>query len=238
MDWSKSRNVISYAVDRIARIWYGYEVKGLQNIPESGAVLIVFYHAALPLDIIMFISRLYRQKRETWTVVDRFVKNFRNGKSLMEFGKLVPGNINECERLLRSGECLIISPGGTYEALFSDNTYKLLWRERLGFAKLALDTNPKVIPAFTKNTREAWVACGIFNRFWHRLYEKLGLIIKPVYGCLPVKLTTVLGEPISISDCKTPSEVKFKVQREVENLIAENQQIPGSMWSALVDRFL
>lgn len=34
---------------------------------------------------------------------------------------------------------LAISPGGVYEAQFGDSTYQLMWKNRMGFAKAAID---------------------------------------------------------------------------------------------------
>lgn len=43
-------------------------------------------------------------------------------------------------RALRNGHLLGISPGGVREALFSDETYPLLWGKRKGFAQVAIDS--------------------------------------------------------------------------------------------------
>ena len=40
---------------------------------------------------------------------------------------------------------LAISPGGVYEAQFGDSYYRLMWKRRLGFAKVALDAKAVVL---------------------------------------------------------------------------------------------
>lgn len=237
-DWSKLRKGISYYVDLFGRVWYGYGIKGLQNVPSNEAVMIVFYHAALPGDIILFIARMCLEVKPPWTVVADSAKDFPNAKNILSFANLVPGGFDRCEKLLMDGQCLIVAPGGVYEEMFSDNTYKVLWGERLGFARLALKTKVKIIPAFTKNVRESWIAVKMFDGFWKMLYHKTKWNLKPVHGGLPVKLTTILGDPISIDDCTTATEVRDKIKREVEGLITRNQRIPGSIWEALRERFL
>lgn len=42
-------------------------------------------------------------------------------------------------KALRNGHLLAISPGGVREALFSDETYTILWGNRIGFAQVAID---------------------------------------------------------------------------------------------------
>lgn len=237
VNWIKLRNLLGNILNTYSKVWHGYEILGLENIPESGAVLVVFYHAAFPLDQLYFISRVYFEKqRAIWSVVDKFFKDAPNSKAFLEFLNLIPGDFDLCKGKLRDGEILLIAPGGVYEALFSDDCYKTLWQERLGFAKLAMDTDVKVVPVFTKNAREAWVTMKIFGSLWRKLYNKTRLPITPVYGGLPVKLTTIVGKPISISDCKNPRDVKDRIQVRMEELIARNQKIPGCMWKALLER--
>lgn len=50
---------------------------------------------------------------------------------------MIPGTVATCCGVLRAGNSLAISPGGVYEAQFGDHYYKLRWRERIGFAKVA-----------------------------------------------------------------------------------------------------
>lgn len=238
VNWIKLRNLLGKILNTYSKVWYGYAITGLENIPESGAVLVVFYHAAIPMDQLFFISRVYFEKRRAiWTVVDKFFDT-PNSKAFLEFLNLIPGKSAVCEKTLRDGEILLITPGGVYEALFSDDHYELQWQNRFGFAKLALETNVKVVPVFTKNVREAWVAMKMFESFWKKLYNKTRLPTIPVYGGLPVKLTTVVGEPISISDCKDAKEVNDRIQERMEILIAENQNKPGCMWKALLERLV
>jgi hypothetical protein len=53
--------------------------------------------------------------------------------------KVVPGTVQTCSNILKENNLLAISPGGVYEAQFSNSYYKLMWKNRLGFAKVALD---------------------------------------------------------------------------------------------------
>lgn len=42
-------------------------------------------------------------------------------------------------KALRNGHLLAISPGGVREALFSDESYTIMWGNRIGFAEVAID---------------------------------------------------------------------------------------------------
>lgn len=49
------------------------------------------------------------------------------------------GTREECLIALKNGHLVSISPGGVREALFSDESYRLMWGNRKGFAQVALD---------------------------------------------------------------------------------------------------
>ena len=51
-----------------------------------------------------------------------------------------PGTIESCKQKVNRGDLLIIYPGGSKEIVYSDNRYELVWREKAGFATIALET--------------------------------------------------------------------------------------------------
>ena len=54
----------------------GYEVNGMENIPDEGPALILYYHGAIPIDFYYFISKCILFKgRLIRTVGDRFLFN-------------------------------------------------------------------------------------------------------------------------------------------------------------------
>lgn len=57
---------------------------------------------------------------------------------LAECMKVIPGTVQTCANLLKDDNLLAISPGGVYEAQFSHH-YTLMWKKRMGFAKVALE---------------------------------------------------------------------------------------------------
>jgi hypothetical protein len=57
----------------------------------------------------------------------------------MEAFKVIPGTVQSCSGILKEGNILAIAPGGVYEAQFGDSNYQLMWKGRVGFAKVALE---------------------------------------------------------------------------------------------------
>jgi len=83
--------------------------------------------------------------------------------------KVSPGTVKSCVEALNRKNLLAISPGGVYEAQFGNNYYELLWQQRLGFAKVAIESKAPIIPMFTENLREGFRNIGIFKSFFIKL---------------------------------------------------------------------
>lgn len=123
----------------------------------------MYYHGALPIDFYYMCSHLLLYKgRLVNPVGDRFLFKIP-GKttllnlaqrinctqylcfflvgwsSLLEAFGVIPGTVQSCASVLREGNLLAISPGGVYEAQLGDNRYELLWKQRVGFAKAAIE---------------------------------------------------------------------------------------------------
>lgn len=120
----------------------------MENIPDTGPALLIFYHAAMPIDLYYLHSKvaLYKNRRMK-VVADRFLFKVPGLGSLLEAFEITPGTVESCVSLLEQGHILAISPGGVREALFSNHNYEIIWGSRTGFSKVALDA--KVVSSFT-----------------------------------------------------------------------------------------
>lgn len=232
-----ARQTLAALWDAQGWIWHGYEIHGLDHIPPDGGALIVYYHGAIPIDYyyVMAKSILYKG-RHIRSVGDRFLFRMPGWSGLMEALQVIPGTVQSCASILRNGELLAISPGGVYEAYFSTEYYNLIWRKRIGFAKVALEAKVPILPMFTENLREAFRAPQWGSSFWKWLYLKTRLPLIPLYGNFPVKMRTFIGEPIEYDSSYTPEQLAQKTQLAIEALIREHQYIPGSILRALLAR--
>uniref|UniRef100_A0A1B6CJS1 Phospholipid/glycerol acyltransferase domain-containing protein n=1 Tax=Clastoptera arizonana TaxID=38151 RepID=A0A1B6CJS1_9HEMI len=236
--WDGARKTVAALWDAHGWIWHGYEVCGIENIPDHTPALFVYYHGAIPIDLYYFISRVYLLKnRLIHTVADRFLFKMPGWAIISEAMKVIPGTLQTCSAILKENNLLAISPGGVYEAQFGDSYYRVMWKKRLGFAKVALDAKVPIIPIFTQNVRESFRCINFGRRFWLRLYLWTRLPIIPIYGGFPVKLKTHVGPPILHDGSLSPEELQIKVASALEELILKHQRIPGGILRALVERF-
>jgi hypothetical protein len=74
---------------------------------------------------------------------------------IAEVMKVLPGTLQTCSNILKENNLLAISPGGVYEAQFGNPYYRLMWKKRLGFAKVALDA--KVVSSHKAIEKHLWV---------------------------------------------------------------------------------
>lgn len=235
--WDVARYVLSLVWYRHGRVWHGFEVQGLENIPNEGPAVLVYYHGALPIDHYYLLSICILMKNRLIRAVgDRFLFRIPGWELLLNVLQITPGTVESCARTLKDGHLVSIAPGGVCEAQFGDETYKLMWGKRIGFAKVALEGQAPIIPVFTQNIREAFRAISIGRSWFQKLYLKCRLPVIPIYGGFPVKLRTVIGKPIPYDPSLTPEQLATKTATAVHSLIVENQRVPGSIIHALIDR--
>ncbi|XP_003742511.1 transmembrane protein 68 [Galendromus occidentalis] len=236
--WNGARTLLSLIWWCHARIYYGYELCGLENIPSTGPALIIYYHGAIPIDYYYMVAGIHMYKKRLMRGVgDRFLQSLPGFRLLLEVFKVTPGSVQSCVEVLRDGNILGISPGGSFEALFGTHKYQILWRNRCGFAKVAQEAKVPIIPVFTQNIREAYRTFPYPMSFFLEVYERTRLPLVPIFGGFPVKLRTIIGKPIPYDGTLTTEQVVEKTKVAVEDLIAEHQRIPGSIIKALAERF-
>ncbi|XP_073962807.1 DGAT1/2-independent enzyme synthesizing storage lipids isoform X2 [Choristoneura fumiferana] len=238
-DWRQAARLAVCALwDAHGWLWHGYEIQGMENIPQ-GPFLVIYYHGALPIDMYYFIARMLLFKRlQIHTVADRFMFKIPGWKTLLEGLHVIPGTVGECTAVLRNGSPLAISPGGVYEAQFGDHRYQLHWKNRLGFARVAIEAKVPIVPMVTRNVREAFRTVGWLRGICRRIYAATRIPLAPVYGGFPVKLVTHLGKPIPYDASLTPEQLQKKVARAIEDLVEEHQTVPGNILRALTERIV
>ncbi|XP_026503125.1 transmembrane protein 68-like isoform X1 [Terrapene carolina triunguis] len=234
--WDNGKLMVASILSMVGKLGHGYELHGIEKIPE-GPGLIVYYHGAIPLDYCYFISNLYIQTgRLCYSAVDRFFAMLPGIELLFNLFPAVHSGRDESVEILKKGNLLGVSPGGSREAFFSDENYNLLWGNRKGFAQVAIDAKVPIIPLFTQNIREGYRTFGKIG-FFRWLYEHSRLLFIPAYGGFPVKLRTYVGDPIPYDPNITATELVEKTKIAIEALRDRHQKLPGNILRALSERF-
>ena len=72
--------------------WHGYEVIGLEKIPDTGPALLVYYHGALPLDYYYLVAKVVLlTHRVIHSVVDSFLFHIPGLRAILNTFCCTPG---------------------------------------------------------------------------------------------------------------------------------------------------
>ena len=122
---------------------------GLEHVPKDRPLLFVGNHQIFGfLDAPLLFYELYLKKdiflRSLGDHLHFMVPGWRE---LLHRSGVVDGTPENCRALLAEGECILVFPGGGREvAKRKGEKYKLIWKERLGFVRMALEAGCTIVP--------------------------------------------------------------------------------------------
>lgn len=122
---------------------------GLDNVPDDRPLLFVGNHTLFGLlDVPLMFFELWKER-------GIFLRGLGDhlhfkvpvwGEFLRSFG-VVDGTRENCSALMSAGEAVLVFPGGAREVFKRKGEhYQLQWKERLGFAKMALRHDCTIVP--------------------------------------------------------------------------------------------
>jgi 1-acyl-sn-glycerol-3-phosphate acyltransferase len=201
--------------------WFRPDIRGLENIPEEGPVLVVGNHTGGASSPEVHISQLafstyFGVERLHYQLAHRMVLNSPVGPLLRRFGT-VEADADNAELALETGAIVTVWPGGDHEV------YRPSWESarvdmggRKGFLRLALAKDVPIVPMVTLGGQETALflsrgeglarALGIDKSLRLKalpimLSLPFGLQVGPLpHFPLPAKVTIRLLEPIDIRE--------------------------------------
>jgi 1-acyl-sn-glycerol-3-phosphate acyltransferase len=143
----------------MATIWFRGRVRGLDNIPEEGPVLLVGNHSGgnLTPDTIVFtlaFNTYFGVERRFFQLAHNLVLTMPGLGYLRKYGTVAASPEN-AEKALSSGAALLVYPGGDYEV------HRPSWKSdtvdfgrRKGFIRLALSKDVPIVPVVSIGGQE------------------------------------------------------------------------------------
>ncbi len=122
---------------------------GWENIPDERPLLFVGNHTVGGFfDIPLMFKELWEQKGIFLNALgDRAHFKVPGWCQILQRFGVVEGNRENCARLFESGACVLVFPGGAREvAKRRTEINQLLWGERRGFAKMAVQHGVTIVP--------------------------------------------------------------------------------------------
>lgn len=132
---------------------------GLHNVPREGAVLLIGNHSTYAfLDMPLMISELDRHTgRFVRGMADHMHFAIPGWRDLVTRAGGLPGTRDNCRALLAAGEAVLVYPGGGREvAKRRGEKYQLIWKQRTGFARMAIDAGCPIVPFAAVGAEDAY----------------------------------------------------------------------------------
>jgi 1-acyl-sn-glycerol-3-phosphate acyltransferase len=203
--------------------YFRADVRGLENIPPEGPVLLVGNHSGgtLIADSFAFSVAFYEHfgpQRDFFQLAHDLVFRTAGVRMLLSRWGTVPAAPENMKRALDRGAALLVYPGGDEE------TYRPSWQStridfagRTGFARLALEHEVPIVPVTAIGGQETALFLGRGRRVaralqLHRLarVKVLPPQLGPPFGAtifdlpirfpLPAKITVSVGKPIDLRE--------------------------------------
>jgi 1-acyl-sn-glycerol-3-phosphate acyltransferase len=178
----------------LASLWFRGEVRGLGNIPEEGAVLLVGNHSGgnLTPDTTVFqlaFSAYFGVERAFYQLAHNLVLSMPGLGFLRKFGTVAASPEN-ADKALASGAALLVYPGGDYEVHRpSWERHKVDFGGRKGFVRLALKENVPIVPVVSIGGQET----ALFLSRGEGLSRLLGLDRMFRLKVLPISIAVPWG---------------------------------------------
>jgi 1-acyl-sn-glycerol-3-phosphate acyltransferase len=204
-------------------VYHRPTVRGLENIPAEGPVLLVGNHSGgtLIADTFVFSHAFYEHfgaMREFHQLAHDLVFKVPGVRAVLARWGTVPASPANMKRALERDAALLVYPGGDEE------TYRPSWESatldfagRKGFAKLALEYDVPVVPIVAIGGQETALFLGRGRRLARALrldrlmrLKVLPPVLGPPFGAtvldlplripLPAKITITVGKPIDLRE--------------------------------------
>jgi 1-acyl-sn-glycerol-3-phosphate acyltransferase len=203
-----------------SRLYFRADVRGLENIPAEGPVLLVGNHSGgtMIADTFVFTQYFYDHfgpERRFYQLAHDMVFSVPGTRALVQRYGTVPASPENMRRALRRNAALLVYPGGDHE------TYRPSWESgeidfawRMGFVELALRQEVPIVPVVAIGGQETALFLGRGRRVARALQLDRLLRLKvlpPVLG--PPFGVTVLDFPGRIP---LPSKIAVRVLKPLD----------------------
>lgn len=204
-----------------ARRYHRYSVKNMEVLHSEASYLVVGYHGRpVAYDMVMLLEEARDQGLPPHPIVHTLFDANPMFRRFQEDMGMVSGDSRELEQALARGEHIYVTPGGTREGSRpSWDRYRVDWGGRRGYLRLALKYGLKIVPAGGWGSDDCYVVPVNGYTLGKKINMPLrmpffvgfGVGLWPLAMPLPVRLTTVLGEPIDLLS-EGPVDVEDRAQ--------------------------
>jgi 1-acyl-sn-glycerol-3-phosphate acyltransferase len=211
------------ALRMTSELYFRADVRGLENIPAEGPVLLVGNHSGGTwiADTFIFAQAFYDHfgpQRRFHQLAHDLVFKVPGLRALVERYGTVPASPDNMARALRRDAALLVYPGGDHETFRpSWESDRVDFAHRTGFVKLALEHRVPIVPVVSIGGQETALFLGRGRRIARALrldrrfrLKVLPPVVGPPFGLnildlpgrvpLPAKISIRVGKPIDLRE--------------------------------------
>ncbi|WP_026306040.1 lysophospholipid acyltransferase family protein [Smaragdicoccus niigatensis] len=120
---------------------------GIENVPERGALLVGNHTLWGVFDLALLGPEFIDRKIVVRGLADHFHFKVPLHRDAITAMGAVPGTRDNVRELMRRGDNILVFPGGAREvAKRKGEKYQLIWKNRIGFALMAIEGRYPIIP--------------------------------------------------------------------------------------------
>ncbi len=227
------------------------KVYGVERIPERGALFVGNHTLFGLIDVPFMATQLWRSRGiRLRGLGDHAHYKVPVWRSLLERSGMVRGTRENTRALMRDGQHILVFPGGIGEVVHGRRQkYRLLWKERVGFARLAIEFAYPIVPFAAVGVEEMFDIVADertpgLAHVYPIISRLLGLPLPPIAHGIgptliprPERLYFWFGEPIDTGRFdgraedddaarQLRDEVRRAVQSGIEFLLSEREADP------------
>lgn len=222
---NRNRNRFEHDFVDAAMEEFGVNIKftGIENIPESGGVILAANHPLGALDGIAFMKVVGQRRKDFRFLVNDLLMNLQNFGPLFvpvnKHGRNPQEYVDMIDKVYSSDECVMVFPAGLVSRRQKGHIIEdLQWKR--SFIGKAITYKKNIVPVFIDGHNS--------NFFYNLAYwrKKIGIkanvemfyLVDEMYRQRGKTLTFTIGEPISWQTFTTDKETEYwseKVKRHV-----------------------
>ena len=226
------------------------KVYGIENVPDDGSLLVGNHTIYGLMDLPFMMAELWKQRHVPVRGLGEHAHYaIPLWRDILSRCGMVRGTRENVRALMRERQTVLVFPGGAREAnKRRGEKYQLMWKERLGFARLSIEHGYPIVPFAAVGAEEM---LDILIDESNPVYAQLADLVKKLIGWPmqplvhgvgptilphPERLYFWFGEPIDTSQFAgrhdddaartVRNEVKHAVEGGIDFLLAEREADP------------
>ncbi|OMC57050.1 hypothetical protein A5747_04420 [Mycobacterium sp. IS-836] len=123
------------------------KVYGIEHVPKRGALLVGNHTLYGVFDLLLWTAELIERGIMVRGLGEHVLFRVPGSGELLKACGIVPGTRANMRELMRRRDLILVFPGGAREvAKRKGERYQLIWKNRLGFAKMAIEGRYPIVP--------------------------------------------------------------------------------------------